>query len=288
MDWINTLVQGLLAGALYALFAAGLSLIFGVMRLVNLAHGDFIVLAAYLAFVLVSNLGLHPLVSLLIVVPLMGGMGYVLQRFLINRTLGQGLLSPLLVTFGLSIILQNVMMELFSANTHRLQLGDLEIASFQILPGLTVGWYPFLVLVAAVLVIGGLQMVLYRTRLGAALRASSDDVETVRLMGVDSRHLFAVATGIAMGITAIAGVLMAAKTNFDPMAGPSRLIYAFEAVIIGGMGSLWGTLIGGMVVGVAQAIGGAIDPGWQTLAGHLAFLLILVAAPRGLFPRTVN
>ncbi|OIQ86039.1 high-affinity branched-chain amino acid transport system permease protein LivH [mine drainage metagenome] len=287
MDWINTLVEGVLAGALYALFAAGLSLVFGVMRLVNLAHGDFIVLAAYFAYALVAALGLPPLLTLMLVVPLMAGLGYVLQRGLLNRTLGQGILSPLLVTFGLSIILQNGMMQVFSANTRRLHLGSLEVASLHVLPGLSVGWYPLLVLVVAVALIGLMQMLLFRTRLGAALRASSDDIETVRLMGVDSRHLFAVATGLAMAIAAVAGVLMAAKTNFDPMAGPSRLIYAFEAVIIGGMGSLWGTLIGGMVVGIAQAVGGAINPGWQILAGHLAFLAILVAAPRGLFPRTV-
>jgi len=287
MDWINILVQGALAGALYALFAAGLSLVFGVMRLVNLAHGDMIVLAAYMAFALVG-LGMHPLATLVVVVPLMAGFGYILQRLLLNRTLGRGLLPPLLVTFGLSIILQNVLMEVFSANTQRLQLGELEVASIQIMPGLSVGWYPLLVLVAAVVFIGLLQGLLYRTRLGAALRATSDDIETVRLMGVDSTHLFGVATAIALSIAAIAGVLMAAKTNFDPRSGPSRLLYAFEVVIIGGMGSLWGTLAGGMVVGIAQAVGGAIDPGWQTLAGHLAFLLVLVAAPRGLFPRAVN
>jgi branched-chain amino acid transport system permease protein len=287
MDWINILVQGALAGALYALFAAGLSLVFGVMRLVNLAHGDMIVLAAYMAFALVG-LGMHPLATLVVVVPLMAGFGYILQRLLLNRTLGRGLLPPLLVTFGLSIILQNVLMEVFSANTQRLQLGELEVASIQIMPGLSVGWYPLLVLVAAVVFIGLLQGLLYRTRLGAALRATSDDIETVRLMGVDSTHLFGVATAIALSIAAIAGVLMAAKTNFDPSSGPSRLLYAFEVVIIGGMGSLWGTLAGGMVVGIAQAVGGAIDPGWQTLAGHLAFLLVLVAAPRGLFPRAVN
>ncbi|HLN22820.1 MAG TPA: branched-chain amino acid ABC transporter permease [Patescibacteria group bacterium] len=288
MDWINVLVQGALAGALYALFAAGLSLVFGVMRLVNLAHGDLIVLAAYLAFTLVSGLGLHPLLTMIAVVPLMALLGYALQRGLLNRTLGQGILPPLLVTFGLSIILQNGMMEVFSANTRRLQVGTLEVSSLQILPGLSVGWYPLLVLAVAVVLIGLLQALLYRTRLGAALRATSDDIETVRLMGIDSRHLFAVATGLALAIAGIAGVLMAAKTNFDPMAGPSRLIYAYEAVIIGGMGSLWGTLAGGMVVGIAQAVGGAFDPGWQLLAGHLAFLLVLVAAPRGLFPRAVN
>jgi len=288
MDWINVIIQGVLIGALYALFAAGLSLVFGVMRLVNLAHGDLIVLAAFLAFALVKAFGLHPLATVVFVVPIMAAFGYGLQRILLNRTLGKGLLPPLLVSFGLSIIVQNLLMEVFSANTQRLQLGALEVSSLEIAPGLSVGWYPLLVLLAAVLFIGLIQMLLYRTRLGAALRATSDDLETTRLMGLDSRHLFAVATALALAITAIAGVLMAAKTNFDPMSGPSRLVYAYEAVIVGGMGSLWGTLAGGMVIGLAQAIGGTIDPGWQILAGHLAFLVVLMVAPRGLFPSSVS
>jgi len=288
MDWINVIIQGVLIGALYALFAAGLSLVFGVMRLVNLAHGDLIVMAAFLAFALVKALGLHPLVTIVFVVPIMAAFGYGLQRLLLNHTLGKGLLPPLLVSFGLSIILQNILMEVFSANTQRLQLGALEVSSLEIAPGLSVGWYPLLVLAAAVLFIGLIQALLYRTRLGAALRATSDDLDTTRLMGLDSRHLFAVATALALAITAIAGVLMAAKTNFDPMSGPSRLVYAYEAVIVGGMGSLWGTLAGGMVIGVAQAIGGSIDPGWQILAGHMAFLVVLMVAPRGLFPSSVR
>lgn len=288
MDWINVIIQGVLIGALYALFAAGLSLVFEVMRLVNLAHGDLIVMAAFLAFALVKALGLHPLVTIVFVVPIMAAFGYGLQRLLLNHTLGKGLLPPLLVSFGLSIILQNILMEVFSANTQRLQLGALEVSSLEIAPGLSVGWYPLLVLAAAVLFIGLIQALLYRTRLGAALRATSDDLDTTRLMGLDSRHLFAVATALALAITAIAGVLMAAKTNFDPMSGPSRLVYAYEAVIVGGMGSLWGTLAGGMVIGVAQAIGGSIDPGWQILAGHMAFLVVLMVAPRGLFPSSVS
>jgi branched-chain amino acid transport system permease protein len=236
----------------------------------------------------VKALGLNPLVSLLLVVPAMTGIGYGLQRYLLNRTLGQGLLSPLMVTFGLSIILQNGLMQLFSANTQRLSLGGFEDASINLGQGISVGWYSLLVLLATVVVIALVQLLLYRTRLGAALRATSDDTEITRLMGLDSRHLFAVATALAMAITAVAGILMAAKTNFDPASGASRLIYAYEAVIVGGMGSLWGTLAGGLVIGVAQAVGGAIDPGWQTLSGHLAFLVILTVAPCGLFANGRN
>lgn len=285
MQWIDVLVQGVLVGGLYALFATGLSLIFGVMRLVNLAHGDLIVLAAFLALACVQHLGLPPLATFVVVVPVMAGLGYALQRLLLNRTLGGDILPPLLVTFGLSIVVQNALLEAFSADSRKLTLGGLETASLQVVPGLTVGWYPLLVLFAAGTVIGGLQLFLYRTQAGAALRATSDDLATAQLMGIDTRHMFAVATATALAVSGIAGVLMAGWTNFDPLSGPQRLLYAFEAVIIGGLGSLWGTLAGGLILGIAQAIGAAVDPAWQVLAGHLAFLAVLLVAPRGLFPR---
>lgn len=285
MQWLDVLVQGVLVGGLYALFATGLSLIFGVMRLVNLAHGDLIVLAAFLALACVQHLGLPPLATLVVVVPVMAGFGYALQRLLLNRTLGGDILPPLLVTFGLSIVVQNALLEAFSADSRKLALGGLETASLQVMPGLAVGWYPLLVLLAAGTVIGGLQLFLYRTQAGAALRATSDDLVTAQLMGVDNRHMFAVAMAASLAVSGIAGVLMAGWTNFDPLSGPQRLLYAFEAVIIGGLGSLWGTLAGGFILGVAQAIGAAIDPAWQILAGHLAFLAVLLVVPRGLFPR---
>jgi len=286
VEWLDVLVQGALTGGLYALFATGLSLIFGVMRLVNLAHGDLIVLAAYFALACVQHLGLPPLATIAVVVPAMAAFGYGLQRLLLNRTLGGDILPPLLVTFGLSIVIQNALLEAFSADSRKLALGGLETASLQVTPDLAVGWYPLLVLIAAGVVIGGLQLLLYRTQLGAALRATSDDPVTVRLMGVDNRHLFAVAMAAALAVSGIAGVLMAGWTNFDPLSGPQRLLYAFEAVIIGGLGSLWGTLAGGLILGTAQSVGAAINPGWQVLAGHLAFLAVLLLAPRGLFPRT--
>jgi branched-chain amino acid transport system permease protein len=288
MAWLDIIVQGALVGGLYALFAAGLSLIFGVMRLVNLAHGDLIVLGAFFALACVQHLGLSPMLSLLVVVPAMALLGYGLQRLVLNRTLGGDILPPLLVTFGLSIVIQNALMKAFSADSQKLQMGAVETASIRLLPGLSVGWYPLLVLLAAIVVIGALQVMLYRTRLGAALRATSDDPVTVQLMGVDNRHIFAIATAASLAVCAIAGVLMAGWTNFDPLSGSERLLYAFEAVIIGGLGSLWGTLAGGMILGIAQSIGGAFDPGWQILAGHLAFLAVLLLAPRGLFARMVG
>ncbi|MFO1061095.1 MAG: branched-chain amino acid ABC transporter permease [Dongiaceae bacterium] len=286
MGWVNAVVQGVLLGGLYAMFAAGLSLIFGVMRLVNLAHGDLIVLAAYLALVATQAAGIDPLLSLLLVIPAMAVIGYLLQRLLLNRTLGEDLLPPLLVTFGLSVILQNGLLALFTADSRRLQVGPIEEASLRLAEGLAVGTLPLLQFGLAVLVIGLLQLLLYRTALGRAFRAASDDARIVQLMGLDNRHVFALAMALSLAVVAVAGVLFAIRTNFDPAIGPTRLIFGFEAVIIGGLGNLWGTLAGGVLLGVAQAVGARIDPGWQLLAGHLAFLAVLAVRPQGLFPRT--
>jgi len=283
--WINVIIQGVLVGGLYAMFAAGLSLIFGIMRLVNIAHGDLIVLAAYLALMVSTSLGLNPIASLVIVVPLMAAIGYVLQRALLNRTLGDDLLPPLLVTFGLSVIIQNALLEVFTADSVRLQAGAIEVASIPIVPGISIGVLPLLQFAAAVAVIGGMQVLFYRTALGRAFRATSDDPAVAQLMGLDNRHVFALAMALSLAIVAFAGVLIAIRTNFDPSIGPARLIFGFEAVIIGGLGSLWGTLAGGIVLGVAQGIGAQLDPGWQVLAGHLAFLLVLAVRPQGLFPK---
>ncbi len=288
MDWINAIIQGALIGGLYALFAAGLSLMFGVMRLVNIAHGDLIVLASYLALVVVETLGLSPFVSLAIVVPAMFVLGYALQRGLLNFTLGGDILPPLLVTFGLSIIIQNALLEGFSADDQKLQVGGFETASIQITDQLAIGWFPAAIFLTAVVVIALLELLLYRTALGRAFRATSDDPDTAKLYGVRNQHVFALATGISLAVISIAAVFLAVRTTFDPASGPARLIFAFEAVIIGGLGSLWGTLAGGVVLGVAQAIGAQLNPGWETLAGHVAFLVVLVIRPRGLFPKLAD
>jgi len=284
-DWINVIVQGVLVGGLYAMFAAGLSLIFGVMRLVNIAHGDLIVLAAYLALVTTQSLGLNPLASLVVVVPLMAAIGYALQWLVLNRTLGDDLLPPLLVTFGLSVIIQNTLQELFTADPRKLQAGNIEYESFPLIEGVLIGKLPLIQFVLAVLVIAALQLIFYRTALGRAFRATADDSDVAQLMGLDNRHVFALAMALSLAVVAIAGVLLAVRANFDPTIGPARLIFGFEAVIIGGLGSLWGTLAGGIMLGVAQAIGAKLDPGWQILAGHLAFLVVLAIRPQGLFPK---
>jgi branched-chain amino acid transport system permease protein len=285
MTWINAVVQGVLVGGLYALFAAGLSLIFGVMRLVNIAHGDLIVAASYLAWVVVHATGLHPLSSLLIVAPIAAAFGYVLQLGVLNHTLGKGILPPLLVTFGLSVILQNGLLEIFTADTRKLDAGALETGSFGLLPGVDIGFLPLLMFATAVVVIAALQFLFYSTGLGREFRAVSDDREIAELMGVDNRRVYAAAMALSLAVVAVAGVFLAIRSNFDPFMGPGRLIFGFEAVIIGGLGNLWGTLAGGVILGVAQGIGAEIDPGWQVLAGHIAFFLVLAVRPRGLFPR---
>ena len=285
MLWLNVILQGVLTGGLYAMFAAGLSLIFGVMRLVNIAHGDLIVLAAYVALMATTALGVNPLVSLIVVVPAMAVIGYALQRGLLNRTLGDDLLPPLLVTFGLSIIIQNGLLELFTADSRKLQAGAIEVATMQVTQGLWIGVLPLLQFAVAVGVIAGLQLLFYRTALGRAFRATSDDQAVAQLMGLDTRHIFALAMALSLAVVAIAGVFLAVRSNFDPAIGPARLIFGFEAVIIGGLGNLWGTLAGGVILGVSQAIGAQIDPGWQLLAGHIAFLVILALRPQGLFPK---
>ncbi len=284
MDWLNALVQGTLLGGLYALFAAGLSLIFGVMRLVNIAHGDLIVFAAYLGLSVTMATGLHPMLALVLVVPAMGLIGYGLQRGLLNQTLGNDILPPLLVTFGLSVILQNGLLELYTADPQKLDAGALETAGVAIGP-LTLGVLPLLTFAIAVAVIWGLQWAFYHTALGRAFRAVSDNQDIAQLMGLNKRHVFGLAMALALAVTAIAGILLGIRTSFDPSIGGGRLIFGFEAVIIGGLGNLWGTLAGGVILGVAQTIGAKIDPGWQILAGHIAFLIVLAVRPSGLFPR---
>jgi len=285
---LDTVIQGILLGGLYALFASGLSLIFGVMRLVNLAHGDIIVLAAYVILTFAIKLGLGIPIAFVLSVFVMAFVGYALQRGILEATLGRDILPPLLTTFGLSIVLQNGLLQVFSADSQRLGSGPLETASVPLGGGVAVGVLPLITFLSAVLVIVGLNLVFYRTSTGRAFRAVSDDPVIAQLMGIDHRRLFGLAVALAFGVSTIAALFLGLRANFDPTIGPARLIFAFEAVIMGGLGSLWGTLFGGIILGIAQTGGAAINPEWQLLAGHLVFLIFLVVRPRGLFPRTID
>lgn len=288
MTWVNVVIQGVLLGGLYALYATGLSLVFGVMRLVNLAHGDLSIMGAFACLVLVGILDVNPLLSLVLVLPMIFVVGYLLQRLMLNFTLKGDDMRPLLATFGLSVIIQNGLLVGFSADSRGLDAGWIENASLSLGGGLAVGWFPLLTLVVAILVIVLLNSFLTRTRLGRAFRATSDDQEAARLMGIDNRHIYALAMGIALGIVALAGVFMGIRTTFTPGIGPARLIFAFEAVIMGGLGSSWGTLAGGIALGVAQTVGFQLSPGWGVFVGHLVFAAVLALRPSGLFAKTVT
>lgn len=282
---VNQVVQGILLGGLYALFALGLSLSVGIMRFVNIAHGDLIVLASFVLLSLATTLGAPPFVALLLVLPLAFAAGFALQRFLLQRVVGSSVLPVILVTFGLSIIIQNGLLEAYGADTRKLSGGALETATITLGGGISVGVLPLLIFGAAVVMVVLLDILLYRTPIGAKIRAVSDDVDAADLIGLSSARIYAIAMAIIGVTVAIAACFMAVRTNFDPASGPSRLLIAFEAVVLGGLGSLWGTLAGGILLGVAQSIGAHIDPGSQTLAGHLLFLLVLIVRPQGLFPK---
>jgi branched-chain amino acid transport system permease protein len=285
-EWLNPVVQGVLLGGLYALFAIGLSLAYGVMRLVNIAHGDFIVLAAYVGLMVVTRFGVNPFVALPVVVVVMFLLGYLLQRSVLNLTLGPDILPPLLVTFGLSIIIQNLLLETFSADSRALEIGPLQTASIQLGAQLAIGWFPLIMFLVALGLTVGLELLFRRTPLGMAFRATSDDQQIAQLMGIRNRHVYGLAMGISFALIAVGGVFMGIKTTFTPDLGPGFLLYAFEAVVIGGLGSFWGTFAGSLILGVAQGIGYQLNPGWGILAGHLVFLAVLLFKPTGLFART--
>jgi branched-chain amino acid transport system permease protein len=283
---IDTLAQGLLLGGLYCLFALGQSVMFGVMRLTNTAHGDFIVLGAFSAIALASMLGLNPLWIALALAPVAFGVGYLVQRHVLSATLGKDPLPSLVVTFGLAIVIQNALLELFSADPRSLDSAGLSTLSIEVDAGHAVGVLPLLIFAVALLATVGLQQLFNRTPIGRSFRAVSDDREAAELMGLNAQRVYGLATGIAFALILVAGVLQALRTTVSPSDGPLLLLFAFEAVIIGGMGSFWGTFVGAMVLGLAQQIGFRLDPGWGIWFGHLVFLAVLVLRPQGLFPKT--
>lgn len=283
--WINQLLQGILLGGLYTLFASGLSLSAGVLRFINIAHGDFIVLACYVLLLLTTSLGLNPGVAMLVVLPFAFFFGFALQRFLLQRVVGESVLLVILVTFGLSIIIQNGLLEGFGPNTQKISGGWMETATLPLGHDINVGLFPVLTFVVAVLLVALLDLLLYRTDIGARIRAVSDDFAAADLIGLSSARIYAVAMGVSFVTIGIAAGFMSIWTNFDPAAGPTRLLIAFEVIVLGGLGSLWGSLVGGIVLGVAQSIGGQFDIAWQMLAGHIVFLIVLALRPQGLFPK---
>jgi len=282
MTWVNAIVQGILLGGLYALFACGLSLLFGVMRIINLAHGDLAVLGAFLVWTVSTQANVSPFWALLLALPVMLVFGYVLQRTVLARSLRGGPLTPLLVTFGLGIVIQNGLLQAYSPDVRSLggAAGPIATGSWRLTSQLSIPYIGVLTLATAVVVLGGLHVVLRRTGFGRDMRATAQDPDTASLVGVPSAAVYARATAIAVAIATVAGAFLAVHSTFDPASGPTQLIFAFEAVVIGGLGSLWGTLTGGVVLGIAQTLGATIDPQYSILAGHLVFLAVL-ASPRG-------
>lgn len=290
---IETLLQGVLLGGLYCLFALGQSLMFGVMRLTNTAQGDFIILGAFAAMAGLSVLSpvmpaslLTPLIVAALLLPVAFGFGYGLQRYVLNGTLGKDPLPSLVVTFGLAIVIQNLLLEVFSADPRSIETHGLNTQSIALGDGMAVGVLPVLILVIAIAATAGLQWLFGSTRLGRAFRAVSDDKEIAELMGLNSKTICALATAIAFVLIALAGVLQGMRTTVSPADGPLLLLFAFEAVIIGGMGSFWGTFAGALLLGITQQIGFRLDPGWGIWVGHIVFLIVLVVRPQGLFPKT--
>ncbi|WP_209541960.1 branched-chain amino acid ABC transporter permease [Variovorax sp. 1615] len=284
---LETLLQGVLLGGLYTLFALGQSLMFGVMRLTNTAQGDFIILGAFAVIAGVSLAGdAAPWLVALAVLPVAFGFGYALQRWVLNGTLGKDPLPSLVVTFGLSIVIQNLLLELFSADPRAIETGGLGTRGLALGESLSLGVLPLIVLAVALVATGALQWLFAHTALGRSFRAVSDDREIAELMGLDAKKVYAFATAIAFVLIALAGALQGMRTTVSPSDGPLLLLFAFEAVIIGGMGSFWGTLAGAMILGIAQQVGFRLDPGWGIWFGHIVFLAVLVFRPQGLFPKT--
>jgi branched-chain amino acid transport system permease protein len=282
--WVNVIIQGVLLGGLYALFACGLSLVFGVMKVINLAHADFAILAAYVALGIVTVTHMPPGWSVLLAVPVFAAIGYVVQRTLLQASLNRGVMTTLLVTFGLSVVIENALQQFFSANARTLQIGALSTDHFDIGSQISVGYLDLTMLVLAIAVLLGLQYYLSSSRQGRLIRAVADDREAAQLSGADYRHVFGIAAAIAFGTVALAGSAYGMYTSFYPSTGTSSflLLFAFEAVVIGGLGSLWGTLLGGIVLAVAQSIGAQIGSTDQLLAGQLLFLVVLVVRPQGI------
>ncbi|MET3181249.1 UNVERIFIED_ORG: branched-chain amino acid transport system permease protein [Variovorax guangxiensis] len=284
---LETIVQGVLLGGLYTLFALGQSLMFGVMRLTNTAQGDFIILGAFAVIAGVSLTGdAAPWHVAFAVLPVAFGFGYALQRYVLNGTLGKDPLPSLVVTFGLSIVIQNLLLEVFSADPRAIETGGLSTQGIALGDAMSVGVLPLVVLAIAIAATGALQWLFAHTALGRSFRAVSDDREIAELMGLNAKKVYAFATAIAFVLIAVAGALQGMRTTVSPSDGPLLLLFAFEAVIIGGMGSFWGTLAGAMILGITQQIGFRLDPGWGIWFGHIVFLVVLVLRPQGLFPKT--
>ncbi len=296
IDLANGLLSGAMLGGYYALISVGLALNFGVMRLVNLAHGDWLIVAAYLCVALLSLAPVSPFLTLIVVVPLMYGIGYGVQRFLLNHVSVQaaesrgmspvfGLMLPLLVTFGLSIVLSQGMLVVFSSDAATIK-NDLSYSAIRLSEDLSISTLRFGFFIAAAVLLAALALWMRSTHIGRAIRAASDDPEIATLMGMRTPHVYAVASGVALASASIAGFMVGMSRSFQPFDGQPFLLLAFGVVILGGLGSLAGSFVGGIVLGIVQVLAGTyFGPAAQQVAGYLLILLVLALRPQGLLAK---
>ena len=281
MQVIQVIINGILLGGIYALLGVGMTMMFGIVKLTNLAHGEFIIIGAYLSTILANAIGVDPILSIIVTVPIMFLVGMGLQSGLINRVMKIGSEPALLVTFGLSIILADAMLLIFSADAQRANV-PYNTASLRIAQGLNISVLDLIVFCISLATIIVLSIFLKKTYLGRSIRATSDDTQAASLMGVNVNRTYAIAMGIAMATAAIAGMCVSMKWVYYPSSGGNYLLTAFGVVVIGGMGSIPGTLIAGLILGLAQVIGGA---NYGQLIAYVLMVLFLAVRPQGLFSK---
>jgi branched-chain amino acid transport system permease protein len=282
--WLGTIINGVLLGGLYGLFGVGLALVFGVTRIVNIMHGEFIALSAFIAFGISAAFpNVHPLLLILPVIVISFGLGYALQAIFINRAMRlPDPLAPLLLTFGLSVIVRNLMVEAFGVSPRRIGQGDFGRLSVDVF-GVSIGVLPVVTLALSIALFLALQFVLRRTEIGRIVRATADNAEVVRLMGVKPSSVYNIVMGLSFALAGIAGLMLALRTTFTPFSGVERLLISFEVVVLGGLGSFWGALLGGIMLGVAQLVGLRLNPNSGFLYGNLVFFVFVMLRPNGLF-----
>lgn len=283
---LDQVIQAVMLGGLYAMFALGLAVSVGVLRFINVAHGDMIVLISYLFLTMANLLGLPVVLAAVLLIPFGAGIGWLLQRAVFERAADGNELQIILVTFGLSVVIQNALLGLYGADTQKVTAGGIEMQSFAVSEGLNIGVLPLMIFVSACVMIFALEQFMYRTKMGVMIRAIADDPMSARLVGLSVPKLFAIAMAIIGVTAAISGGYMSVWTNFDPASGPSRLLIAFEVVALAGLGSFWGVLAGGIIIAAAQTIGASYDAAFQVLGGHIVFLIIFLIRPKGLFPKS--
>jgi len=282
-DLLQPVLNGILLGGLYAVIGVGLSMIAGIVKLINLAHGDLMILGSFLSLAFMGVVGVNPLVTLVFVVPAMFLIGFLIQNYLLNRVLGKGMEPPLIMAFGLSIILQNTLLLVFTPDARSL-ISSLSVKSIAVADYLTIPVIYLIDFIIGLGVITLLHQFFQKTYMGRAIRAASDDEDAAQLMGINTKHIYAYAMGIAMTSAAVAGVLVGMTFTFYPHTGPQYLIVAFGVVIIGGLGSMIGTFVGGIILGLAQLLGAHfLGPGFQLLSGYVILLIVLTVRPQGIF-----